>query len=170
MNTDMRGFLVRLQPRQRILAIAAAAVFVLAAVNFLIAAEEQKSGEVSSVPNRSSPAPPRTVMPRGYQQEAVIKDPFAVPKAYQKPAIPAGSAVNTPHQNAAVPKSGKAVKPVLTGIVAGRSKQLAIIEYQSQSRTYQVRDQFGPFVVAAIFEHSVVLEGPEGRLTLTLGR
>lgn len=175
MSVNIRKLCANLQPRQKVLAIVGAAALLLAAVNFLAADGEPDSHQVSSaaVQARSSPAVSQPVMPRGFRREAVLKDPFAVPAAYQRPALPAGDSagqpVNTARQAAAAgPQT--TVPPVLTGVVAGKSKRLAILEYQSESRSYQAGEQVGPFLLAAVLDHSVILTGADGTLTLTLGR
>lgn len=176
MTVNIREFCAKLPPRQKALVIVGAAALLLAAVNFFAAAGESDSHQVSSasVPARSGLAVSQPVMPRGFRREAVLKDPFAVPAAYQKSTLPvrnaAGQPVNTARQPAAGPQTPETVPPVLTGVVSGNSKRLAILEYQSASRAYQAGEQVGPFLLAAVSDHSVILTGPDGNLTLTLGR
>nr|WP_092074287.1 hypothetical protein [Dendrosporobacter quercicolus]NSL49191.1 hypothetical protein [Dendrosporobacter quercicolus DSM 1736]SDM87115.1 hypothetical protein SAMN04488502_10866 [Dendrosporobacter quercicolus] len=168
MTVNIREFCAKLPPRQKALVIVGAAALLLAAVNFFAAAGESDSHQVSSasVPARSGLAVSQPVMPRGFRREAVLKDPFAVPAAYQRPTLP----VNTARQPAAGLQTAETVPPVLTGVVSGNSKRLAILEYQSASRAYQAGEQVGPFLLAAVSDHSVILTGPDGNLTLTLGR
>lgn len=176
MTESLKELIVNMEPRQRILGVAVVATLIVAAVNFFLTPATPVKGEqvTQALPVKNK-VPFQPVMPQGYHAEAVVKDPFAIPGDYQKKDDQAVSsrntAVNHPQDK---PQFGgnndQNVIPSLTGIVGGAAKQLAIIEYKTESRAYQVNDVIGPYVVSAIDEHSIVLAGPSGKLTLTLGR
>jgi hypothetical protein len=65
--------------------------------------------------------------------------------------------------------AAKSVQPELRGIVAGDQSKAAIIEYQG-SRSYIVGESVGAWKIAAIYQSAVILYGPSGKLTLSLGR
>ncbi|MEG6585023.1 hypothetical protein [Dendrosporobacter sp. 1207_IL3150] len=174
MKVNIREFIANLQPRQRILAVAAAGTLALVVANFLMAPEA--SVEINTpnqvIPVKKSTAQP--VMPQGYKAEASLKNPFEVPTAFQKPredknANTASQSDYRINQNAHNGNTPKFEKPTLTGVIGAESKSLAIIEYMSESRTYRVNDFIGPYRVAAIFENSVLFDGPEGKFNLMLG-
>lgn len=169
MMTRITAFLTGLSPRQRLLALAAVAALTLAAVSLLIDSNVPETVAPAAEVN-SRPSPVRPVMPQGYGPEAVIRDPFAVLAAQQKPvAQPDKIADRLPAASGRVTASG-ASRPVLTGVVTGEYSQLAIIEYDKESRSYQVLDEIGPYQVLDITPAAVVLNGPGGRITLKLGR
>lgn len=176
MNESLKGLLVNMEPRQRILGVAVVATLIVAAVNFFLTPGTSVKGEqvTQALPVKNK-MPSQPVMPQGYRAEAVVKDPFAIPGEYQKKDDQAVSSMNAAANYLQdKPQFGGSNDskplPSLTGIVGGAAKQLAIIEYKTESRAYQVNDVIGPYLVSAIDEHSVVLAGPSGKLTLTLGR
>lgn len=103
------------------------------------------------------------VMPKGYQPNLTLRDPFAIPPEYRTPT-PAGPAVNIG------PTQPKETLPVVTGIVMTNSAGSAIIQYGSDSRSYRLGDFVGPYQIVSINARLVVLQGPSGRLILSLGR
>lgn len=174
MNGSLKEFIAKLEPRQRILAAAVVATLIVVVVNFSLTPELPVNGE--QVP-RSLPIknkiPSQPVMPQGYQAEAVVKDPFAIPAGFQKrdeQAVAAMNPANLQDKPQIPANKEQSMVPSLTGIVGGAAKQLAIMEYKTESRAYQVNDAIGPYLVSAIYDRSVVLAGPGGKLTLTLGR
>lgn len=175
MNESLKELIANIEPRQRILVIAVVATLIVVAANFFLTPENPANGGqvTQSLPVKNK-APSQPIMPQGYQAEAVIKDPFAIPAGYQKKDDQAGSSINTavnhPQDKPQIGGNERNSIPSLTGIVGGAAKKLAIIEYKTESRAYQVNDVIGPYLVSAIDDHSVVLAGPSGKLTLMLGR
>jgi len=119
------------------------------------------------LPQINIPAlPGKPVMPKGYQPELAVRDPFAVPREYQpKPLFdgPASAAGDRQIRQ-------KEIMPVLTGIIMAGSVGSAIIQYGADSRSYRRGDFVGPFQIVAINKQAVTLQGPEGRVALGLGR
>jgi hypothetical protein len=102
----------------------------------------------------------KPVMPKGYQPQLAVRDPFAVPPEYL---------VRTPGGAAAGDKTlPKDAKPVLTGVILAGNVGSAIIQYGTDSRSYRRGDFVGPYQVVAIGNQSVTLQGPEGRLDIGL--
>ena len=165
---SIKEFIADLQPRQRFLAVAIMAILFVVILNFFLTPEAPVNTAQMVLPVKNKAADP-PVMPQGHQAEAVVKDPFAIPPQYQKKDEP--PAVSQPQDKSFMAENNenKAI-PNLTGIVGSADKQLAILEYQTESRAYQVNDVIGPYRITAIYDQSVVLAGPNGNQTLTLGR
>ncbi|GBG57965.1 hypothetical protein SPFL3102_01685 [Sporomusaceae bacterium FL31] len=175
MNGSLKEFIANLEPRQRILAVAVVATLIVVVVTLSLTPElPVNEGQIAQSLPVKNKAPSQPVMPQGYQAEAVLKDPFAIPAGFQKRDEQSAGAMNQANNLQDKPQLGgnndRNAVPSLTGIVGGAAKQLAIIEYKTESRSYQVNDVIGPYLVSAIYDHSVVLAGPSGKLTLTLGR
>lgn len=101
------------------------------------------------------------VMPKGYQPQLAVRDPFAVPPEYLVRTPGAAAAPSDKNQ----PKDAK---PVLTGVIVAGNVGSAIIQYGSDSRSYRRGDLVGPYQVVAIGNQSVTLQGPEGRFDIGL--
>jgi len=179
MTIDIKAEWTNLNSRQRMLVIIAIGTVFFGAIYFITSAQfvDQPDIAQNSVPNKNAAqAPP--VMPQGYQPDSTLRDPFAVASAYQKVAGPPTGTLakdigtkpdsSGPANSQAI--AGKEEKPVLTGVVDGNGKRLAIIEYKSESRFYKAQDYVGPYQLLAVYEDSVTLWGPGGNLALTLGR
>lgn len=107
------------------------------------------------------------VLPQGYNPNAVIRDPFAIPIQYQQQpnvAIPAG--VGRDQQTG---KTREAL-PVVQGIVGAGTAKAAILSTGSESRSYRVNERVGSYVITAISNNSVTLQGPEGTVVVPMGR
>lgn len=112
------------------------------------------------------------------------RDPFAVPAQYIPPDMAAPAAA-TPGSGAA---SGRPAAPVppsqshaghaapaaayaLRGVVSGdNGRQAAIIETAAGSRAYRVGERVGAYTLTEITTAAAVLDGPAGRMTLTVRR
>lgn len=109
--------------------------------------------------------PGKPVMPKGYQPELAVRDPFAVPQEFQPKSL-------SPVPVATVDRQlrQKEILPVLNGVIMAGNIGSAIIQYGADSRSYRRGDFVGPYQIVAINSQSVTLQGPEGRLALSMGR
>jgi len=126
------------------------------------------AGVIPQVTMPSQPGKP--VMPKGYQPELAVRDPFAAPAEFlarQQQLMPG-----------AQPKAATGerqirqaeIMPVLSGVIMAGNSASAIIQYGADSRSYRRGDYVGPYQIVAISNSYVALHGPGGRLTLGLGR
>ncbi|MDT8903883.1 hypothetical protein [Anaeroselena agilis] len=125
------------------------------------------SGVITKVAVPFQPGKP--VMPKGYQPELAVRDPFAVPAEFlsrQQPIPGAPKAKQTDERQIRQAE----IMPVLTGVIMSGDVGSAIIQYGADSRSYRRGDYVGPYQIVAISNHYVTLHGPGGRLTLGLGR
>jgi hypothetical protein len=97
---------------------------------------------------------------------AKIKNPFQVPAQYRvrQETVPTE---NMPGGQVYNPVT---YSPVLNGIVTSGSTKMAIIDFGGNSDTLGVGGTIGQYTVAVITDTQVVLNGPEGRQVLNLGR
>lgn len=175
MKETIRAFWTTLPPQRRVVAVCAAAITGLSAYSLWLASE----AAVVIEPNRTTERKTLAVqvspsyMPEGYRTETIVRDPFTPPQTGQKSdrdkpvmadraGLPLGK--NTPRA------AQMLQQPVLTGIIAGETSRVAILEYKGQSDLYRLQDMLGPYQLLAVSERSVVLNSPDGQLTLTLGR
>lgn len=113
-------------------------------------------------------------------QKPVLKDPFYVPAEYQEQkknegtqtAVSRAQTGQFSAKASAVPQSAvKAVQsPVARGILHSGGKTVAILEYAGESREYAKGEKIGPYRVVSIYTEWITLEGPEGTLSLKVGR
>lgn len=124
------------------------------------------------LPQITMPSQPgKPVMPKGYQPDLAVRDPFAVPAEFlakQQQLFP-GSA-QTKQANAERQIRQTEIMPVLSGVIMAGNIGSAIIQYGADSRSYRRGDYVGPYQIVAISNSYVTLHGPGGRLTLGLGR
>lgn len=102
--------------------------------------------------------------------ETGMKNPFRVPPQYQahKETAPATLNSNIP---AASPASNPvSVIPVVSGIITRGAAKAAIVELDGNSDVWWVDDTISGYTVVAITDTQVVLNGPEGRQVLNIGR
>jgi Tfp pilus assembly protein PilP len=115
-------------------------------------------------------APPQAIVPKGFQagNANALRDPFAVPKQFEPVKPPGGGPLASP---AGVP-AGKTIvdTPLLSGVVGGDGKWVAIIQLGDQSRSYQLQDYVGNYQVVAIAGDSATLAGPGGPIMLSVGK
>jgi Tfp pilus assembly protein PilP len=123
------------------------------------------------LPQITMPSQPgKPVMPKGYQPELAVRDPFAVPAEFlAKQQLMPGAAQP---KNATGERQIRQteIMPVLTGVIMSGNIGSAIIQYGADSRSYRRGDYVGPYQIVAISNSYVTLHGPGGRLTLGLGR
>ena len=133
-----------------------------------VATPETKSGLQQAVPQGGA-----TVSAR---------DPFAPPAEYRSLA-PAGKKAQMPAAGpqtvsmakasasaAPVPASTQvSLQPMLTGIARSGGQTMALVRYEGRTRAYGLGEGPGVYRVVQIEERSVLLEGPEGQLWLSMG-
>lgn len=110
------------------------------------------------------------------------RDPFAPPTEYRSLA-PAGKKTPMPAaapqtvsmakasaSAAPVPASAQvSLQPMLTGIARSGGQTMALVRYEGRTRAYGLGEGPGVYRVVQIEERSVLLEGPEGQLWLSMG-
>ena len=133
-----------------------------------VATPETKSGLQQAVPQGGAAVSAR--------------DPFAPPAEYRSLA---GNAKKTPTavavpqtvsmakasaSAAPVPASAQvSLQPMLTGIARSGGQTMALVRYEGRTRAYGPGEGPGTYRVVQIEERSVLLEGPEGQLWLSMG-
>jgi len=139
-------------------------------VSPLFLTEQTTSSQVQTLPSAAKQViavelPVKTDLPA-----SSVKNPFLIPPQYQvrKEIPPAASGSNA----TAGPPAQKPVNaiPVLSGIIASGSTKMAILELGGNSDTVGVGSTLGGYTVASITDSQVVLNGPEGRQVLNIGR
>ena len=135
-------------------------------------------------------APPAKTEAKSGLQQAVpqggaavsARDPFAPPAEYRSLA-PAGKKAQMPAAGpqtvsmakasasaAPVPASAQvSLQPMLTGIARSGGQTMALVRYEGRTRAYGPGEGPGAYRVVQIEERSVLLEGPEGQLWLSMG-
>ncbi len=141
---------------------------------------ETGAGPVANLPNSQAVVDNISVkpaMPKGYQPEFAVRDPFLAPPEYRQPDNGANknilSAENTPSTVKAKPHSSSKqpnARLSLDGVVGGGNARVAIIRYGGNSRSYQIGDFIGPYRLTAVDEDSATLWGPDDKLVLIVGR
>ena len=133
-----------------------------------VATPETKSGLQQAVPQGGAAVSAR--------------DPFAPPTEYRSLA-PAGKKTPMPAaapqtvsmakasaSAAPVPASTQvSLQPMLTGIARSGGQTMALVRYEGRTRAYGPGEGPGAYRVVQIEERSVLLEGPEGQLWLSMG-
>lgn len=150
-------------------------------------------------PAASNDAIVQPVVPRAAPMVREGRNPFALPPQYLPPetvartadnAIPTATASASDGAYSPVPpapsasplpashrqpSAGTARSPeagyILRGVVSGdNGRQTAIIEHDGQSRSYRRGELVGSYLLTEIDTSQAVLDGPEGRLVLSLRR
>ncbi len=126
-------------------------------------AARQPSGQPSGQPAVQPAAVQsgKPIMPKGYEPQLAVRDPFTVPPEYLVRTPGAAPAPGDKNQH-------KDAKPVLTGVIVAGHVGSAIIQFGNDSRSYRRGDFVGPYQVVAIGNQSVTLQGPEGRFDIGL--
>lgn len=181
----MPAFSRKLNSRERLLVILAAGVVLMGAAYAMLGLEEGVATQVPSRVNTNiADAAQRPVMPKGYQPEMKVKDPFAVAPEYvppakaadiEKNAVPRASdtGISTPPtvpQRTAEQTKASLPEVRLKGIAGADGNYVAIIQMGNKSQPYAANETVGPYRVIAINENSAVLNGPEGQKVIQLGR
>lgn len=135
-------------------------------------------------------APPAKTEAKSGLQQAVpqggaavsARDPFAPPAEYRSLA-PAGKKAQMPAAGPQTVSMAKAsasaapvpaltqvsLQPMLTGIARSGGQTMALVRYEGRTRAYGLGEGPGAYRVVQIEERSVLLEGPEGQLWLSIG-
>lgn len=178
------AFSRKLNPRERLLVIMAAGVVLIGVAYAMLDSEE---GVATQVPSRVSAnvadAAQRPVMPKGYQPDMKVKDPFAAAPEYVPPAKAAdigknaapytsdqGITPRTVPQKTAEQTKSSLPEVRLTGVAGADGSYVAIIQMGNKSQPYAVNETVGPYRVIAINENSAILQGPGGQKVIQLGR
>ena len=122
-----------------------------------------------------STVPPNTVvnsasstLPKGMNGGSLaMRDIFSPPAEYAA-RLPSPARGASPGGGGQAFSAGPA--PVLTGVIAGEGTRVAILRQGTISRSYRVGASAGAYRVASIGARSVTLDGPGGRVVLTIGQ
>jgi len=68
------------------------------------------------------------------------------------------------------PAKAAVSKPVVHGIVRSGATKIAILSTGAESRSYRMSEKVGSYVITAISDSSVTLQGPDGSVVVLLGR
>jgi hypothetical protein len=102
---------------------------------------------------------------------ASVKNPFLVPPQYQvRKETPNAASGSSATAGLPAQKPVNATPPVLSGIMASGSTKMAILELGGSSDTLGIGGTLGGYTVTSITDSQVVLNGPEGRMVLNIGR
>ncbi|MDF2564532.1 MAG: hypothetical protein K0Q53_927 [Massilibacillus sp.] len=102
----------------------------------------------------------------------IMQDPFAAPRSFgEKEEMPMEKETKAPAKEQKISPPVKTTKlPVVTGIVGSGNRFIAILEYGEVSKQCLLEDFIGPYQVVEIDEKNVIVNGPNGEITLTVGR
>ena len=107
----------------------------------------------------------RPVMPQGFQQQFVIRDPFQIPQEALPP-----NAVASSNNGSSVAASPSAQMYQVTGIAIGNGTAAVILESSAGSRTYRIGEYAGQYQIRDITADSVLLVGANGSHVLQMRR
>lgn len=164
-SLTMSPLLAVFSSRRRLFAVLLAAAALAGSLYYRGASDLVLTPAGVSLPASLSVIPGKPVMPKGYQPELAVRDPFAVPAEFQPKAVASAPPLAGDRQ-----LRQKEIMPVLTGVIMAGNVGSAIIQYGADSRSYRRGEFVGPYQIVAINSHSVALQGPEGRIALSLGR
>lgn len=157
-------------PKNRILLIIISVV-AICVVYFLPQGEQTVKLSPPAVNMAVSATP---TMPKGHKPSQ-LRDPFSIASVSPVPVAGLQQSLTLPALPNKQDRTGRqkttsaTALPVLSGIVSGSRTKMAIIDYHG-SQSYAVDDKVGKWVVTAINDEFVILEGPNGQQTLWLGR
>lgn len=102
----------------------------------------------------------------------IMKDPFAVPSSFQKKEqTPIEEVSKNTVKNQKTPSTVRVNQlPIVTGLIGSGDRFIAILKYGEVSKQCSLDDSIGPYTVVEINQKNVVLSGPSGTITLTVGR
>lgn len=102
----------------------------------------------------------------------IMKDPFAVPSNFrEKEESPIEKVSKNTVKNQKTPSTIRVNQlPIVTGLLGSGDRFIAILEYGEVSKQCSLDDSIGPYTVVEIDEKKVILNGPSGTITLTVGR
>lgn len=153
--------------------VVAIAVILLMTESTVPAPPPVAKAPAAGAPNVLAPVATSTsaspTLPKGSTAAAQpMRDIFSPPAGYQAAATSTGSNGSRGGTGQAFAAAGSA--PVLTGVIAGDERRVAILRQGAISRSYQVGESAGSYKVVSIGNRSVTLEGPNGTLNLTMGK
>lgn len=163
--------------KKRLLVIVLFGVAAIAAV-FLFTQPDAQAPQPAP-PSAALPSPlvpPNTVVnsapptqPKGTNGGSLaMRDIFSPPAEYA--ALLPSPTRNASHGGGGGQTFSAGPVPVLTGVIAGEGTRVAILRQGAISRSYRVGASAGAYRVAAIGARSVTLDGPGGRVVLTIGQ
>lgn len=102
----------------------------------------------------------------------IMKDPFAPPSSFrEKEETPIEKVSKNTVKNQKTPSTVRVNQlPIVTGLVGSGDRFIAILEYGEVSKRCSLDDSIGPYTVVGIDGKNVILNGPSGTITLTVGR
>ena len=108
-------------------------------------------------------------------EHTVMQDPFAVPRNFHgKEEMLMEKETKALAKQQKISPSVTSVKttklPMVTGIMGSGNRFVAILEYGEVSKQCLLEDFIGPYQVVEIDEKNVIVNGPNGAITLTVGR
>ena len=105
------------------------------------------------------------VMPKGYQPEAAVRDPFLLPPVQMDKPPAAGEGM--PLKGEGVKEKPKPVRPSLVGIADnGEGRQVVIVRLGTDSQTLGLHERIGEYRLVAVQKNTATFEGPEGTVVL----
>ena len=161
--------------KKRLLVIVLFGVAAIAAVFLFTQPDAQAPQPAPPSAALPSPVPPNSIvnsapptLPKGTNGGSLaMRDIFSPPAEY-------AARLPSPARGASPGNGGQAFSagpmPVLTGVIAGEGTRVAILRQGTISRSYRVGQSAGAYRVAAIGARSVTLNGPRGRVVLTIGQ
>ena len=162
--------------KKRLLVIVLFGVAAIAAVFLFTQPDAQAPQPAPPSAALPSPIPPNTVVnsapptqPKGTNGGSLaMRDIFSPPAEYA--ALLPSPTRNASHGGSGGQTFSAGPVPVLTGVIAGEGTRVAILRQGAISRSYRVGASAGAYSVAAIGARSVTLNGPRGRVVLTIGQ
>lgn len=118
------------------------------------------SGNETVPDNLSSP-----VMPKGYQGEVAVRDPFARERVPVSSGVPPAAALPASSPQG-VPKPAPPAKPVLAGVASGGGRYVAIVSLRGESRALKLGEKIGEYQLVRVTGNSATLQGPSGTVLL----
>lgn len=108
-------------------------------------------------------------------EHTVMQDPFAVPRNFHgKEEMLMEKETKALAKQQKISPSIAAAKttklPMVTGIMGSGNRFVAILEYGEVSKQCLLEDAIGPYRVVGIDGKNVIVNGPNGAITLTVGR
>jgi len=112
------------------------------------------------------------LQPVDANENRIMQDPFAVPSSFhEKEEVQIASESKRSVKREKILPSVKATEmPILTGIIGSGNQFIAILKYGEASKQCLLEDSIGPYRVVGIDEKNVIVNGPNGAITLTVGR
>jgi len=112
------------------------------------------------------------LQPVDANENKIMQDPFATPSSFhEKEKVPIEKeSKGSVKREKKLPSLKAPELPILTGILCGGNKFIAILKYGDVSKQCLLDESIGPYRVVGIDEKNVIVDGPNGAITLTVGR